>query len=334
MPTPWRRPMTVPAYGYRAYGLRIRSAVALPFDSPPGSAASEPDVVVRLGGVPATLPAGGEPIRIARWQARPGAFRMHMDDLARCLVVRGRDILIEPLGDGDGDFAGFFVRSPFTVLLQQRGVLTLHAAAVEIGAGAALLLDPSGAGKSSLAAALVERGCSLLADDLTGVALDAGERPVALPGFSHQRLEAHTLDRMRWRRRAQSRVGRGVEKYWTPAPRVCAEPLPVCAVFVLEADDRPDVGIEPLPPGRAFRALWEHTRRRRVMHAMGRRLAHFRAVTAMVRHVPVARVVRPRHPFLLEALAERIETHLHAAGPGAEGAGGTRGRRGRVPRSR
>ena len=310
--------MTVPAYGYRAYGLRIRSAVALPFDAPPGSAASEPDVAVRLGGVPATLPAGGgEPIRIARWQARPGAFRMHMDDLARCLVVRGRDILIEPLGDGDGDFAGFFVRSPFTVLLQQRGVLTLHAAAVGTGAGAALLLGPSGAGKSSLAAALVERGCSLLADDLTGVTLDAGERPVALPGFSHQRLEAHTLDRMGWRRGARSRVGRGLEKYWMPAPRVCAAPLPVCAVFVLEADDRPDVGIEPLPPGRAFRALWDHTRRRRVMHAMGRRLAHFRALTAMVRHVPVARVTRPRHPFLLEALAERIEAHLHTAGPGA-----------------
>ena len=67
--------MSRPAeHGYRAYGLRIRSAVALPFDSPPGSAASEPDVVVRLGGVPATLPAGGgEPIRIARWQDVPVA---------------------------------------------------------------------------------------------------------------------------------------------------------------------------------------------------------------------------------------------------------------------
>ena len=312
--------MSGPAYEYRAYGLRIRSAVALPFDSPPGSATSRPDVAVRLGGVPAALPAGGgEPIRIARWQARPDAFRMHMDDLARCLVVRGRDILIEPLGEGDGDFAGFFLRSPFTVLLQQRNVLTLHAAAVRTRAGAVLLLGPSGIGKSSLAAALVERGCSLLADDLTGVAPDAGHRPVALPGFSRQRLGADTLDRMRWRRRAQSRVGRGLEKYWVPAPRACTAPVPVRAVFVLEADDRPDVGIEPLPPGRAFRELWEHTRRRRVMHAMGRRLAHFRAVTAIVRHAPVARVTRPRHPFLLEALADRIEMHLHAAGSAATG---------------
>ena len=312
--------MTVPAYEYRAYGLRIRSDVALPFDSPPGSA-SEPDVVVRLGGVPAALPAGsGEPIRFARWQARSGAFRIHMDGFARCLVTRGRDILIEPLGDGDGDFAGFFVRLPFAVLLQQRGVSTLHAAAVGTGAGAALLLGPSGVGKSSLAAALVERGCSLLADDLTGVAPDAGHCPVALPAFAHLRLWAHTLDRMRWQGRARSRVRRGLEKYWIPAPRVCAEPLPVCAVFIPEAGDRPSIGIEPLPPGRAFRALWEHTHRRRVMHAMGRRLAHFRALTGMVRRVPVVRVVRPRHPFLLEALAERIEAHLRAAGPGAEGA--------------
>ena len=60
-------------------------------------------------------------------------------------------------------------------------------------------------------------------------------------------------------------------------------------------------------------ALWEHAHRRRVMHAMGRRLARFRALTGMVRRVPVARVVRPRHPFLLEALADRIEAHLHTA---------------------
>ena len=41
-----------------------------------------------------------------------------------------------------------------------------------------LLLGPSALGKSSLAAALMQRGHALLADDITAVALDAGGRPL------------------------------------------------------------------------------------------------------------------------------------------------------------
>ena len=216
---------------------------------------------------------------------------------------------MEPLGADDG-VAAFFVSSPLTVLLQQRGVATLHAAAVATGAGAVLLLGRSGIGKSSLAAALVERGWPLLADDVTGVMTDAGGRPVALPGFPRLRLWAHTLDQMRWWGRERSRVRQGTEKYWTPAQRTCAVPLPVCAALVLEAVDRPDVGIEPVPSGSAFWLLWNNTHRRWAMDAMGQRPAHFRAATAMARRVPVARVTRPRDPFLLDVLADRVAAHL------------------------
>ena len=201
--------------------------------------------------------------------------------------------------------------APLTVLLQQRGVATLHAAAVATGAGAVLLLGRSGIGKSSLAAALVERGWALLADDVTGVIPDAGGRALALPGFSRQRLCAHVLDEMGWRGRARSRVRDGMEKYWTPAQRTCAAPLPVRAAFVLAVADCPEVGIEPVPPNRAFRVLRHNTHRRRAMEAMGQRDAHFRVLTAMARQAPVARVARLRHPFLLDALADRAAAHLH-----------------------
>ena len=319
-----------PAHRYRAHGLRVRSALALPFDPlPDDSIASEPDVTVRLGPVPRTLPAGpGHPARTPLWQARPGAFLMHLEGVARFLVTGGRDVLIEPLGGNDDDVAAIFISSPFTVLLQQRGVATLHAAAVAAGDGAVLLLGTSGVGKSSLAAALVERGFPLLADDVTGVTLDADGRPVALPAFARQRLWAHTLDRMRWRERVQSRVRRGLEKYWVPAQRACSSPMPVRAAFALESSHlHSGIRIEPLPPGSAFWALWEHTYRKRAMDAMGRRPTHFRAMTTMARRVPVARVTRPGHPFLLEALADRIEAHLREAGPvaGAQGACGKAG---------
>ena len=184
--------MSSPAYAYRAYGLHVRSDVPLPFDPLPEPASigtsEPPDVTVRRGAVPETLPAGpGHPIRSPLWQARPGAFLMH-EGTVRFLVTGGRDVLIDPLGSDADDVAAFFIGSPFTVLLQQRGLLTLHAAAVATEAGAVLLLGTSGSGKSSLAAALGERGYPLLADDVTGVVLDTGQRPVALPAFARQRL--------------------------------------------------------------------------------------------------------------------------------------------------
>ena len=253
--------MSGPVHWHRAYGLRIRSAVALPFDPLPEPSASEPDVTVRLGAVPETLPGGPatrSPFSLD-WQARPGAFLMQVKGVARYLVAGGRDVLVEPLGADAGGVSDFFPSTPFTALLQQRGVATLHAAAVATGAGAVLLLGRSSIGKSSLAAALVERGWALLADDVTGVVPDAGGRPVALPGFSRQRLCAHVLDEMGWRGRARSRVRDGAEKYWTPAQRACAAPLPVRAAFVLAVADRPEVGIESVPPNLAFRVLRHNT---------------------------------------------------------------------------
>ena len=308
---------------YRAYGLRVRSAIPLPFDPLPEPDAFEPDVTVRLGAVPAGLPDGpGNITHTAVWQARPSAFLLDFGEVARYLVTGGREVLIEPLGGNEDDVAAFFTSSAFTVLLQQRGVVTLHAAAVAAKAGAVLLLGRSGVGKSSLAVALVERGHPLLADDVTGVVLGAGGRAMALPGFARQRLWVHTLNEMRWRERAQSRVRQGMEKYWMPAQRACTEPLPVRAALVLTANDRSDVGIEPAPTGSAFWLLWENTHRRRAMDAMGQRPAHFRAVTALAQSVPVARVTRPRHPFLLDELADRVAIHLHDADAGRTGLAG------------
>ena len=143
-----------------------------------------------------------------------------------------------------------------------------HLGAVDLEEACAALLRRSGDGKSSLAAALVERGHALVADDVAAVVLN-GTQAIALPGFAALRLRKRALDKLRVVHR--SRVRGTLEKFWVPAPRVCDEPLPVSAAFVLTPHNRPDIRIEPLPPGDAFRMLTVHAHRLRVMDAMGQR---------------------------------------------------------------
>ncbi len=308
--------MTDSAQPYGAYGLRLHSAIALPYNRLPGTVdATGADVTVRLGAVPRELPATTGPgVRRAFWAAQRDAFLMHFEGVARYLVTDGRDVLVEPCGGSDEDIADIFAGTPLMALLQQRGMATLHAAAVQTAAGAALLLGRSGDGKSSLAAALVERGHPLVADDLLAVVLN-GTVPTALPGFATLRLWKHALDKMDMADRARARVRGTLEKFWVPTPRSCGEPLPVSAAFVLTPSNGPDIRIESMPPGEAFQMLTKHALRPRIMDAMGQRPAHFRAATAIARDVPVMRVTRPEHPFLLDELADRVEAHLASRSP-------------------
>ena len=302
---------------YTAYGLHVRSPIVLPFAPLPGRPGGAPDVVLRFGPTPATLPA---PVLTRKkpgrqWEAAPGMFVMNVDGEARYLVTGGRDILVEPRGGSDSDFAASLTGSVFTALLQQRGVMTFHASAIETRAGAVLFAGPSGIGKSSLAAALVERGHTMLTDDVTGVVLDAAGHPVALPAFPVARLWADAVYALDWRGRTRGRVRESVEKYSVPVERFRAAPLAVRAVCILAFHDRDGIEVERLRVSGTFQHMSKNTYRRAFLNGLGQRPVHFRTLVAMAKRVPVLRMVRPAHPFRLDALADRIEELPAAAHP-------------------
>ena len=317
--------MSRPLYDCTAYGLHVRTPFALPYAPAPGVPDGEPDVTVRIGAAPAALPAPAG--RHGLWETAPGAFLMHAPGVARYLVTGGRDVLVEPCGGGDRDVGVFLAGPVFAALLQQRGVVTFHAAAIETGTGAVLLAGPAGGGKSSLLAALVDRGYAMLADDVTGVAPDADGRPAALPAFPCLQLWADALDKLAWRGRARRKARPELEKYLAPVDRFRAAPLAVRAVCVLTFHARDGVAIETIPAARAFGWLLRSTYRMQLLRGLGRQQAHFRTLTALARRTPVVRVARPVHPFQPDALAARVEERLREEGGEASPAGERRASR-------
>ena len=311
--------MTRSSRDYTAYGLRVRSALALPFLPVPP--AGEADVTIRLGPTPQALSAPAEKRMLkalgngSLWEVARDAMLLNIEGLARYLVTDGRDITIQLHGGSDHDVSLLLTGTVLTALLQQRGLVTFHASAIATETGAVLFMGPSGGGKSSLLAALIERGFIMLSDDVTAVEVGAAEKPRGLPAFPCTRLWADALDALEWKDRPQEHVREGVEKYLVPVERFHPTPLPLRAVYTLTSENRQDVRIEQVPAAQVFRWLYKRTYRKRLLHGMGQQATHFRTLTAIVQGVPVFRVIRPRNPFLLDALADRIKAHLREEPP-------------------
>ena len=302
---------------YAAWGLHVRSPIVLPFRRLPRAGGGRPDVTVRIGAAPVTLPAAM--VRKRRMEVMPGAFLLNLESVARVLVTDGRDVLVEPCGGSDREIGDLIGGPPFAILLQQRGVIPFHAAAVETGAGAVLFLGPRHAGKSTLLGAMRERGYAMLADDVTGVVLDSGGIAVALPAFPRLRLWEASLHALGWRR-TSGETDRGDGKYLVPVQEAAGFrtlPQPIRAACVLAPGERRDVVVEPVPCAAAFELLGEHTYRRRFLLSPEQRQTCFRTLSTMARRVPTLLVQRPVRPFLLDALAERVEEALGA--PGRQG---------------
>ena len=309
----------LPQMEYVAHDLRIRSSIALPLRLAPSpdeerSPGAGTDVTVRIGATPARLPNPVMNYRVEKvaWEAAPGALLMTKDDEARYLVTDGRDVLVEPLGGSEREMGAFLIDPPFAALLQQRGLTTLHAGAVEAEAGAVLLASDRGAGKSALLGALVERGYALLSDGFTGVEANADGRFLALPASTCVRLPADSLEALGRRPRTFEKACGEGDEYLMPAARLCTGPTAIRAVYVLETHHHADVDVRPASWDQAYGALLRHTYGKLLLSGLGRQEAHFRTIREMAGQAPVFLVRRPASPFRLPALTECIAAHIES----------------------
>lgn len=296
---------------YAVHGLGVRSEISLPL--PPASPEAETDVDIRVGAVPEMLAAPG--MRRGCWEAAPGVFLLAVDGVGRYLVRGGREITVQPAPGGDSSVSTFLLGSAMAACLKQRGVFTLHASAIATDEGAVLFAGASGSGKSTLLAALLDRGHEMLCDDVTGIVLNGGGGPAALPAYPRLRLWADAVEALGWNGRVQGRVREDVEKYLTSAERFRDAPLAVRGIFILTHHNGRGLKTEALAPGVAFERLVWYTYRRRYAEGLGQAAAQFRALAALAGQVPVARLRKPVVDLPVDALADRVESCLRGGWP-------------------
>ncbi len=295
---------------YCLHGLLIESALELPHLRPaaPGPA----DVTIAFEAVEPLAPDAAAQFR--NWTARPGEMVITALGSAHFRVTGGNHIAIDALPAATADdLVSFTLGSAMSALLQQRGLLPLHASSVVTDQGALLITGRSGAGKSTLVAELVRLGLPLLADDVTAIGADARGRPVAMPGLPALRLWRDALERIGEQPAAYRPVRDEVDKYYLPIAASAGGPQPVRAIVRLATKADGPLTSRPLERTEQMSWLARHVHRKHFMPGMGLQSFGFDAIVRLARHAPMIELTRPTQGVEPAELARTVLGWLEAA---------------------
>jgi hypothetical protein len=297
---------------YVLCGWRVRSALPLPEVAPWRGDDRPPDVTIRLGAAPRLVDPvwyGTGPVQIGR----DGTCRLAIDGVAWFLVSNGADVVIEPRGGIDTpEFCSWLLGTVLGMLCHQRGHFPLHASAVRIGDSAVAFAGRSGAGKSSLAAALLRRGHTLLADDVCALDLSAPEAPLVLPSFPRLKLWDDSLKALDLESDGLPRAATGARKFHFCQPGLFdGSPARLRAVYLLQPSTA-DEEIGTVGGPEAVRMLAEEIYCRPIGHHLDRKVALLADALRVAAAVPVMVLPVRRDLARLDAVAARIESHARS----------------------
>ena len=187
--------------------------------------------------------------------------------------------------------------------LERRGSLAMHASAVARGERGIAFLGENGAGKSTLAAALLEDGFDLLTDNLLAVNVEA-RRSLVYPGPPQLRFWPEQATRLFPTGSVLPDPASGEEKARVPLedPRRWAmtaldDGVVLRRIYLPER--RPaghperSIRITPVGPMEALIELVRHSFAARAVEAAGLQPRRMARLTALLRSVPVRRIVYP-----------------------------------------
>lgn len=299
---------------YRLFGLSVRSELPL-VDLAPVAAVADADVVIVR--TPTVEPVDKHGVSMAG-----NDMVLEVADVARYTMSGGRTIRIEAAPDAsERNVRLFLMGSAFGALLHQRGLLPLHANAIDMGGYAIAFTGHSGAGKSTMAAWFEARGKRVLADDVCVVSLDENGGAQAHAGMPRLRLWREAIEKGGRDAGEFQRSFDGMDKYDVPTRSAESDAcVPLAAVYRLGRCEpgEPSREIRRLAGIEAVDALVANTYRGAYLKQIGGVPGHLASCVALARSVPVFTADRAWGYECFDAEAGKLEAHAAAAfGPEA-----------------
>lgn len=287
---------------HRLHGLTFRSELELPY-WPPGAGAC--DATIRYGVVAGELPESHAVGAV--FAGRRGIGLLTYTHLPPVLISSGTEIVVGREGAASETLRRLISGTAVALLLHQRGRLCLHASSVVTDGRAHLVVGASGAGKSTTAAALVERGATLLADDITAIDFAPDGTPVAFPGLQTLRLRRESVAVLPEHARRPGALDAEEEKHLIASPGAPAEmAYPVGSITFLRRGESVALVSTPLKGAASVATIEKNLFRPRMARIVGDPKRRFLACTQLAARVPLRELVRPREGFQLDQLCALI----------------------------
>ena len=276
---------------YRHSGLTVASDIPLPeWEGFARHETSPADVRIRLlRGTASPFATDGEVT------GNREMMRFSIPGIGAWEIVQGREITVFPHAEAtDAELRLFTLGSAWAALGYQRGNAIWHGSAVAKNDRAILICGSAGAGKSTLAAALADRGCTLVADDLSRVEMREGG-PVIHRSANQLKLWNDALTHLEWTDRITARDWLREDKYRCAPPSKADGPaeIPLAAIVVL--DTKAETELQQLRGAEALTASMQATLYRPMFLDRLSAWPEQGALAAKaVTDIPVYRLSRPR----------------------------------------
>ncbi len=237
---------------------------------------------------------------------------LNIRGVARFSICNGEEIVIDPCPKAEeGLLRLFLLGTAFGCILHQRSLLPLHASAILHNGEAVLFLGHSGVGKSTLAAAMKNRGYKVVADDVCAVKVQQGEEPLVYPGIPQIKLWKETVEFLGGNVNAMKRLFGEEEKYALPAQNLYYDkPLLIKRMYILHAHTGKELSIFDMHPLEKIHAIKNYTYRKGMVVKMGIITRNLNMCGLLARSAPLRMILRPNTGFLLRELTELIENDL------------------------
>jgi hypothetical protein len=283
----------------KVYGLLVQSDFCLQTDE--GAlieAKDSPDVTVRLCSE-AELEAG---------ISQPNHFSGYLPQICQ-LEISETEILIFPEPEIDEQvLRSCILGSAFSVLLQLRGYLVLHASAVILQERAVAFIGFSGAGKSTTASAFLSCGYPVITDDVLAVQFSQGQ-PEAIPSYPVIKLLPDAVSALGQEGSDLPLLHRTSAKRIQTFDYDTLKPAyPLQKIYLLSKGDHHE--IEPLAPRDSLLSLINQSRAVRNLVVPSAKKRHFEQCAVLAQTLGVSRLQRKPALTELQTIVRLVEDDL------------------------
>lgn len=290
---------------YSLGGLSVASELPLPgysaCDPPPDE---KPDVIIRIHAVIDALPSDRRGVSVV-----PGECRLSVPGVGLFEIRNGCEISVRPVPDvAPLALRTWLMGAAWGALCYQRGILIVHASAIQVDRRAVLFCAPVGGGKSTLAAIFNRMDYPLIADDLCHIDIPDAGPPLVYPAAPALRLWSDALRTFGWDTRVDDPdpFRPGKFRVILPQDRLLA-PVPLGAIYLLQWGN---FSIERLSGFTAWRRLLSGaTYRPRLFDSIMRMNHYFGRTVAILQQIPLWELRRPRDFAAIDEIAGRIARH-------------------------